>query len=257
MSESIRAVERALDVLQCFSTQTPELNMTQISERVGMHKSTVHRLLATLEKRRFVKRDPVSGLYRPGIRFLQLAYLTQENNDYRRIALPFMQRLCAQYMENVNLAELDGVDVVYTEIVEGSQRIKLAASPGQRLPAFCTASGKAILAFLPDETIGKILDAGIVAHTKCTYTAKDAILKDFHQANKSGFAVSEQEFEEGINAVAAPILDLEKHPVASISVAGPAYRLTAVKMREIGPVVRQTADEISIEIQRTAGAWGV
>ncbi|NTW09443.1 MAG: IclR family transcriptional regulator, partial [Anaerolineaceae bacterium] len=166
MSESIRAVERALDVLQCFSMQTPELNMTQISERVGMHKSTVHRLLATLEKRHFVERDPITGLYRPGIRFLQLAYLTQESNDIRRFAMPFMQRLCAQYLENVNLAVLDGSDVVFIEITEGSQQIKLAASPGQRLPVYCTASGKAIIAFLPADRIEKILDAGIQAHTR-------------------------------------------------------------------------------------------
>jgi IclR family KDG regulon transcriptional repressor len=256
LSESIRAVERALDVLQCFSTQTPELNMTQISERVGMHKSTVHRLLATLEKRRFVERDLLTGLYRPGIRFLQLAYLTQEKNDIRRIALPFMQRLCAQYMENVNLAEMDGADVVYIEIVEGSQRIKLAASPGQRLSAICTASGKAIAAFLTDEAIGKILDAGIVAHTKCTVTSRDGIIENLREAKIAGFARDEGELEEGINAVAAPILDVDNHPIASISLAGPAYRLTTARMLEIGPIVRQTAGEISNEIQRSAGAWG-
>jgi len=256
LSESIRAVERALDVLECFSTQTPELNMTQISERVGMHKSTVHRLLATLEKRRFVERDFATGLYRPGIRFLQLAYLTQENNDIRRLALPFMQRLCAQYLENVNLAELDGTDVVYIEITEGSQRIKLAASIGLRLPVYCTASGKAIIAFLPTEEIEKILAVEIVAHTKCTLTSRDEILKNLQQVRKVGFAMDLGELEEGINAVAAPILDKDGRPVASVSVAGPAYRLTTEKMMEIGPVVRKTAEDISREIQRAPGING-
>jgi len=256
LSESIRAVERALDVLQCFSMQTPELNMTQISERVGMHKSTVHRLLATLEKRHFVERNPITGLYRPGIRFLQLAYLTQESNDIRRIAMPFMQRLCAQYLENVNLAVLDGSDVVFIEITEGSQQIKLAASPGQRLPVYCTASGKAIIAFLSADRIEKILDAGIQAHTSCTLTSREEILENLKSVRENGFALDREELEEGINAVAAPILDKENHPLASISVAGPAYRLTNERMLEIGLEVRKTAEDISIEIQRIPGPWG-
>ena len=149
MSESIRAVERALDVLMCFTNQTPELTMTQISDLIGINKSTVHRLLATLEGKRFVERDAETGVYKPGIRLLQMAFLTMENNDLRRLAAPFLHNLCDQFRENVNLSILDGADVVYEDAIESRQRVKLAAAPGQRLPAFCTASGKAILAFLP------------------------------------------------------------------------------------------------------------
>ena len=104
MSESIRAVERALDVLMCFTSQTPELTMTQISEMVGINKSTVHRLLATLEGKRFVERDPETGVYRLGIRLVQMAFLTMEHNDLRRLAAPFLHSLCDQYQENVEQA---------------------------------------------------------------------------------------------------------------------------------------------------------
>ena len=97
LSESVRAVERALDILLCFSRQTPELNMTQIADHVGIHKSTVHRLLATLETKRFVQRDPETGVYRLGIRLLQMAYLTLEQNDLRRIATPFLHHLGEQH----------------------------------------------------------------------------------------------------------------------------------------------------------------
>ena len=144
MSESIRAVERALDVLLCFSRQTPQLTMTEIAEQVGLHKSTVHRLLATLEGKRFVERDPVTGIYQLGIRVLQMAYLTLERNDLRRLAAPFLRHLCEQHRETVDLAVLDDADVVFLDVVESPQRVKLAAAPGQRLPAFATASGKAI-----------------------------------------------------------------------------------------------------------------
>ncbi len=135
--------------------------MTQIADQIGIHKSTVHRLLATLERKRFVQRDPGTGAYQLGVRLLQMAYLTLEHNDLRRLAIPFMRRLCDQCQENVDLSVLDDADVVYLNVIEGPQRVKLAAATGQRLPAFATASGRAILAYLPDETVQRILERGL------------------------------------------------------------------------------------------------
>jgi DNA-binding IclR family transcriptional regulator len=249
MSESIRAVERALDVLQCFTSQSPELTMSQISSRIGINKSTVHRLLSTLERKRFVERDPSTGLYKPGLRLLQIASLAMEQNDLRRLAAPFLQDLCNQFRENVNLSLLDGADVVYLGVVESSQRVKLAAIPGQRLPAFCTASGKAILAFLPEENVKRILERGMPAYTQHTLASPEIFWEDIRHVRELGFAIAEQEFEDGINAVAAPICN---QPIASISIAGPAYRLTRERMLEIGPDLLATAKKIAIEVERTS-----
>jgi len=246
MSESIRAVERALDVLMCFTNQTPELSMTQISEMVGINKSTVHRLLATLEGKRFVERDSVTGIYRPGIRLLQMAFLTLEHNDLRRLATPFLHTLCDQHRENVNLSVLDDADVIYLAVIESPQRVKLAAAPGQRLPAFCTASGKAILAYLPEENVRQILEFEMPRYTQNTITSQGAFFEDIRRTRERGFAISEQEFEEGINALAAPICN---HPIASVSIAGPAYRLTRERMIEIGPNLVITANNIAKEVE--------
>ena len=256
MSESIRAVERALDVLLSFSRETPELTMTQIAERVGIHKSTIHRLLATLEKKRFVQRDPVTGIYRLGIRLLQMAYLTLEHNDLRRLAAPFLRRLCDQHQENIDLSVLDDADVVYLNMLESPQRVKLAAAVGQRLPAFATASGKAILAYMPDETVRRILERGMPQYTLHTLRSPEAFFENMRQVRMQGFAVSEQEFEEGINAVAAPILDLCDRPIAAVAVAGPAYRLSRQRMIEIGPHVLTTAREIAQEVKMAAHPEG-
>lgn len=254
MSDSIRAVERALDILLCFSIQTPELSMTQISTKVGMHKSTVHRFLATLEQMRFVQRDQSSGLYRPGIRMLQMAYLTLEHNDLRHLALPFMHRLCDLHHENVNLSVLDDTDVVYVDIVESQQRVKLAAAAGQRLSAFATASGKAIFAYLTDDTIKKVLSKGMPHYTDATLKSQETFLENIHQARERGYAISEQELEEGINAVAAAILDRNNQPIASISVAGPAFRLTRERIEKIGPSVVAIANDIAKEMQMATGS---
>ena len=252
MSESVRAVDRALDVLLCFTNQTPELTMTQIAEQVGIHKSTAHRLLATLENKRFIQRDQNTGIYRLGIRLLQMAYLTLEQNDLRRLAVPFMHRLCDLYEENIDLTLLDDTDVVFISILEGPRRVKLAAAIGQRLPAFATASGKAILGFMPEKLVRRILDRGMPQLTPHTLNSPDVLLKNLNSVRELGFAISEQELEEQINAVAAPIFDQENRPIASIAVAGPAYRLTNERMIEIGPVVVATAREISQEIAMAA-----
>lgn len=251
MSESVRAVERALDVLLCFSRQSPELSMTQIAEQVGIHKSTVHRLLATLEKKRFVNRDPDTGIYRLGIRLLQMAYLTLEQNDIRRLAVPFLQRLGDRYQENIHLALLDDADVVFIYIIESPQRVKLAAAVGQRLPAYATASGKSMLAFLPEEMVQRILDRGMPQYTSRTPRSPEAFFQNLNTIREQGFAISEQEYEDAINAVAAPIFDLGGQPIASIAVAGPAYRLTRERMDEIGPFVIATARDITREINMT------
>lgn len=246
MSESIRAVERALDVLMCFTSQTPELTMTQISELVGINKSTVHRLLATLEGKRFLERDPVTGVYKPGIRLVQMAFLTMEHNDLRRLANQFLHTLCDRYRENVNLSVLDETDVIYLEVIESQQRVKLAAAPGQRLPAFCTASGKAILAFMPEENVRQILERGMPRYTQNTVISPETFFEDMHKTRERGYAISEQEFEEGINALAAPICN---HPIASVSIAGPAYRLTRERMIEIGPKLVVAANNIAKEVE--------
>ena len=248
MSESIRAVERALDVLLCFSSQTPELSMTQIAERVGIHKSTVHRLLSTLEKKRFVDRDPITGSYHPGIRLLQVAYLSFEQNDLRRIATPFLRILCERSLETVDLAIIDGTEVIYLDVIESPQRVKLAAAIGMRLPTYCTASGKAILAYLPEESVKRILAGGMPRHTEHSLTDLETLFENLHLIREQGFAFSEQEYEEGINAVGAPILDHNNLPIASVAVAGPAYRLTRTRMMEISPFILSTANSIAEQL---------
>ena len=249
MSESIRAVDRALDILLCFSNQTPQLTMTQIADQVGMNKSTVHRLLLTLERRRFVQRNPMTGRYQLGVRLLQMAYLTLEHNDIRRHAGPFLHRLCEQHRETVTLSMLDEADVVFLNVVESPQRVKLAASTGQRMPAFATAAGKALLAYLPMGRVLQILEQGMPQFTPNTILLKDALLNELQIIREQGFSISMQEYEEGINAVAAPILNSENYPLAAVTVAGPAYRLTREQMQGIGPSVREISRLIAQELE--------
>jgi IclR family KDG regulon transcriptional repressor len=249
LGQTIRAVERALDVLLCFTRQTPGLTMTQIAEQVGIHKSTVHRLLATLEEKHFLERDTSTGVYRLGISMIQLAYLSLERNDLRHIVARYLRQMSDQFRETTNLSILDGPDVIYLDVVESPERVKLAAATGQRLPAFCTASGKAILAFSPIEVVQQVLEHGMPRYTKSTIVSDESVMENLRQTRERGFALSLQEFEEGINAIAVPILDHDAQPIASVAIAGPSFRLTQERMLEIGQQIVAIAREISIEVE--------
>ena len=223
--------------------------MTGIAEKLEMNKSAVHRHLATLERKRFVQRDPVTGVYQLGVRLLQMAYLVLGQSDLRRVAAPFLRDLRDQYRETVNLAVLDGTDMVYLDVVESPQRVKLAATVGQRLPAYSTASGKAVLALAPDSIVQRTLDAGIPISTEHTLRTPEAFLSDLRQTRERGFALAVQEFEEGINAVAAPIQGQGKELLAAVSIAGPSFRLTRERMVEIGPAVAAAGRAIAQELE--------
>ncbi len=141
--------------------------------------------------------------------------------DLPRFAGPHLQRLAAESGETVDLATLDGDHVVYLQVIESPLRLKIAAAVGQHLPAYCTASGKALLAFLPADQAERILAAGQPRHTESTLTSLGDLQRDLAITRERGFALSEQEYESDINAVAAPIRDPGGHPIGAIAVVGP------------------------------------
>jgi len=225
----------------------PVLSLTQIAENVNLPKSTVHRLIATLGSKRFLIRDAARGKYRLGYQFLDIAsrVLTTVNQEW---VLPYLKRLAEECGETVDLAVMDGDHVIYLQVVESTQRVKLAAALGQRLPAFCTASGKAFLAFLPYEDMKLILHTGLKRYTEHTHQTFPDLYKDLEVTRQRGFAISRQEYENDINAVAAPILETSGYPIAAIAVAGPSFRLPEARMLELGGEIRSVIESITCEV---------
>jgi DNA-binding IclR family transcriptional regulator len=248
----VRAVERAIDVLLCFGHDERGLSLTQIAGRVRMSKSTVHRLLTTLETRRFVSRDKATGQYCLGLGFIEAASLVLQEIDLKRWALPYLQRLSAECGETVDLAILDDTHVVYLLVVESAQRVKIAAAVGERLPAYCTATGKAFLAYLPAEQVRAILDKGSGQYRDGTPVSLPNLFRDLQATRERGYAISEQEYEQDINAVAAPILNADGWPMLVIAIVGPSFRLSPERMQLLGHSIRTTVDAITSEIGPSA-----
>jgi DNA-binding IclR family transcriptional regulator len=152
----------------------------------------------------------------------------------------------------VDLSILDGDQVVYLQVIESPQRVKLAAAVGQRLPAFCTASGKALLAHLPEEQVRKILGENITTYTGSTPVSVQEIMESLRVTRERGYAISEQEYESDINAVAVPIFDIEKQPIASIAIVGPSFRVTRERLPKLGDSLRAITKQIEQEVGLTA-----
>ncbi len=248
MSERVRAVDRALDILLCFSQEEPVLSLTRIAAAVGIPKSTAHRLMTTLEGSRFVGRDRATGMYSLGFRFVEMASVVLQHMDLQRCVQPYLQRLSSECGETVDLAVLDGPDVVYLQVIESPQRVKLATAVGQRLPAFCTASGKAFLAYLPAEHVRQILDQGLPRYTAHTPTLLPELYQDLRTTHERGFALSEQEYEPEVHAVAAPILAANGSPLAVVAVVGPSFRLPRERMLALGRSIQAAIEAITREI---------
>ncbi len=247
MSESVNAVERALDILLCFNSENPKLSLSQIAVELNLPKSTTYRHLATLEKKHFINREVTTGMYRLGLQFVGMASLILQEAGFQHWTQPHLERLSDEYGETVDLAVLDGTHVIYLQVIECTQRVKIAAAVGQRLPAYCTASGKAFLAFLPEEQIRKILPEKLNRYTENTIVSFPGLYADLNLTRQRGFSISRHEYEEDINAVAAPILNPSGYPVAVIAVAGPSYRLLPEKLDRLGVSIKEATHAIAQE----------
>lgn len=222
---TVRAVERALDILLCFTDST-DLGLMEISNRVSLHKSTVHRLLASLEGKGFVIRDPATDKYRLGFRVWELSANLAQTDDPAIILLPEMERLRDALGETISLYVRDGNERIRIQAVQSKQAIRRVAPVGARLPLYVGASSKVLLAYAEAEVQERIIHGENWSGT----IERQAFIRQLAEIRKSGYATSIEEREPGAAAVAAPIMNRDHKLVAALSVSGPANRLTAEKM---------------------------
>jgi IclR family acetate operon transcriptional repressor len=168
--------------------------------------------------------------------------------DIQRWAQPYLQQLSAMSGETVDLAVMDHDHVVYLQVVESPQRVKIAAAVGEQLPLYCTATGKAFLAYLPEKQVDGILATGLTKYTESTLVSLPELHQNLRDTRERGFAISKQEYEKDINAVAAPILDADGCPIAVIAIVGPSFRLTDDCMNMFGQAILETAKTIAREV---------
>jgi IclR family transcriptional regulator, KDG regulon repressor len=243
----IQSVAHALDVVEQFADPAAaELGVTELSKRLKLHKNNVFRLLATLESRGYIEQNRATENYRLGIRCLQLGQAYVGNMGFVSQARPVMADLARQARETVYVAMLRRGVMVPVEVIEAERAVRIASPLGAPLPLHCTASGKAMLAFESEDEIKALLPDGLPKHTDRTPTDKATLMQQLRSVSTSGYAVDMGEYVEDVRAVAVPIRDYARAVVATLAVAGPAYRFQAERIeKELAPLVTKAGREIS------------
>lgn len=210
-----------------------------------MHRSTVFRFLVTLQERGYVSRDPGTDRYELGVSVLSLAQALLDRLDIRQVATPVLMTLRDETQELVHLALLDQGEVVTVERVAGKQALSLQTEIGARRPAYCTASGKAILAHLPVADVETLLAQGMPPVTPRTITSVTAMHEQLDEVRRLGYAVDNEERTEGVRCVAAPVFGHEGDVLGAVSIAVPTLRLPWKRVRQLGKEVTIAATTIS------------
>jgi DNA-binding IclR family transcriptional regulator len=240
------SIEKAIDILFCFDAEHPELRLTDISAKLGLHKSTAYRLLSLLKKKGLIVTGPNSQLYSLGPGLVELAWVVLRQQDLRSTCHPYLERLRQATNETVNLTTRLGDQRVCVDELESEQNIKYSQTVGLTAPLHVGAPGKALMAFLPESELNTLLDElPLTAITPSTLSDPERLRTELSVVQTRGFSISIGERSPGASAVAAPIWNWSGRPVAAISVLGPAQRLTYEKLQELGPEVMRVAQEIS------------
>jgi DNA-binding IclR family transcriptional regulator len=244
----IQSIERAVTILRSFTESEPELGVTELGRRLGLHKSTVSRILATLKREGLVGQNAETGRYRLGLGLISLAGVALGRLDVRAVAQPHLSELAVDTGETVNVSVRDGRECVYIERARSPKPIRYVGWIGRRIPLHCTAAGQVLLAYLPSDEQAAVLAEPLPVYTGRTVVDLEALRTVLARVRQQGYAVVHEEFEEGFSGIAAPIFDHAGQVVASLSVSGPTYRLEpGVIEGFLGPL-RETARCISIEM---------
>ena len=240
---NLQTISRSIQLLRCFDDE-PELGISELAQRLGLAKSTVYGIVSTLELHNFLEQDSRTGRYRLGIEIFRLG--TKVKSDLLNLARPYMEKLVSDFSETVHLVVPDQCSILYIHKIESPHSMRICSRVGERLPLYCTAVGKALLAQMGETEQAAVIRATSF-HPFTPYTIQDAavLTRQLAQIKAAGFAVDREELEIGLTCVAAPIFDGDGKPSAAISVAGPTMRMTNLTIETIARGLLGVTREIS------------
>jgi len=242
----IESIKRAIQILNSFTIKEKELGVTELSKRLNLHKSTIHRILITLEDEGFIVKNQVSQKYHLGMKLFELGHIVQNQMEVRSAALPIMKELAKKTEESIDLNIFSDDRRVSIEKIESPHDVRRTIQLGKSLPLYCGGSGKALLAFLPDEDINRFVKKEkLLKLGPTTITDPKKLKKHLKEIKRKGYAISFEERVLGSASIAAPILNCSGEVVASLSVSGPVSRFTKKKISIFISLVKEATDKIS------------
>jgi IclR family transcriptional regulator, pca regulon regulatory protein len=249
-----QSLERGLAVLSAFGPDRPALGISDLARDLGLTRSTAHRYAATLAALRYLEQDGPTRKYRLGPRVLDLGFSMLGSLELRELAAPHLRRLTDTTGHTSNLAIRDDTDVILIDRVRGRpgryHHLEFSLHVGSRLPSYCSATGKALLAFLPRPDLDQLLDRiELVQRGPRTLTDKSSLLSELEQVRQTGIATNDEELESALRSIAAPVRARSGEVVAAVNVAVPWSPATMSELvTRLGPTVQATAKQIAASV---------
>ena len=241
-----QTVEKALNILELFAEKETPLGITELSRMLELNKSTIHRILSVLSKRGYVNKDGHTRKYMLGYKTLEIGGALLNQIHIRDVAAAQMVKLACETLQTVRLGVLDNGEVLYVDHAEGKDPIRLHIKLGSRGPVYCTASGKAMLAFMDRFEAQQILASiELRPYTINTITDSGELKCELERTRKRGYSFSNEEYSKDVRAIGAPIFDLRGSVVGAISLIAVSLRMQQKHTREFAQKVMETAAEIS------------
>ncbi len=242
----VKSVVRTMKIMELLAESSRPLGVTEISRRADLHKSTVYRLLETMQYLGYISQKPDSGKYSTGLKLFEVGSMVINDLDLRERAKPYLQELMEETGETVHLGILDKREIVYIDKVESFKTIRMHSKIGRRVLPHSTALGKVILAFSPIKILDDIIMSnGLPEKTDKTITEESKFRHELQKIKEQGYGIDEQENEKGIRCIAGPIFDHTGKIIAAFSISGPASRVTSDTLREYQELVCRYSSKIS------------
>jgi len=244
---NVPAVDRAVRIMLLLGTRTREMTLAEIASATGYHKSSVHKILVTLNHQGFLDRDETTKRYSLGIALLRCGQAALDNLNIKHSAKSILKELADYSGETANLAVLRGTKIVIVDVMESPVELRVSPPIGTMDSVINKSNGKAVLAWLPESLVNTIIKReGLPAKTKRSIKNVKLYRKELAAVRKQGYATDFEEFQEGISAVSAPVFNAEGQAVATLSIVGPAFRMTKGKMRLYGQRCAKAAAQLTI-----------
>jgi DNA-binding IclR family transcriptional regulator len=241
---TISTLVKAFQVLE-FLVENGPLTISEVAAQQAMHKSAAHRFLSTLRDLGYVVMDP-RNRYQASFRLFEMGMRVANNTDIFEIAKPYMKKLVQAHNETVNLGRLDGEEIIFLKKMGSTAILRTDLAEGSRVPAYCSAMGKAVMAFMSPEALTPMLNTmDMCKYTPSTFTHKKKFLKELANIQEKGYAMDNEEYVEGLCCIAVPVFDHSQIPQYSLSVAGPTLRLNKKRLTQIRKDLVQVGNELS------------
>jgi DNA-binding IclR family transcriptional regulator len=244
-SGRLSSVTTAIHLMKTFTEADQELGISELAKRLGVAKSTVHRLASALLDEGLLQQNPETGRYRLGIGLFALGSLVRARLDVTSESKHILHELRDRTNENVRLAVLERQNVVFLHDFESPQTLRLRSGTGQTKPAFCTGEGLCLLSGMREPELKKFLTYPRAARTDKTVTEEEGLRAKIKGVKRTGYAIEDEECDEGTRCIAAPIFNGDGRIVAAVGVAGPRLRIRKSQFTSIAPLVVAAADQVS------------